>query len=277
MSVRTERLVAASLWAVTLCVVGVFVAIVLDLAVQGVHSIGAGYLTDAPREAGRAGGIGTVLVGTLWILAVALATAVPVGLGAALYLTEVSRLPRFTRVVRMSLDVLAGVPSIVFGLFGLAFFVDLLGLGWSIAAGGLTLGCMVLPLFVRAAEEGLRAVSASQRAGAAALGLSHGATLWHVVLPQAAPGLTAALVLSLGRALAETAAAMFTAGAAVRMPSSLSDSARTLAYHVYILAVEVPGGMPRACAAALVLVAVVLAVNLLARALLDAALGRSVS
>jgi ABC-type phosphate transport system permease subunit len=136
-----------------------------------------------------------------------------------------------TRWVRRSLELLAGVPSIVCGLFGLAFFGEYLGWGWSILSGGMTLACMILPLLIRSAEESLRAVPQSLRHGAAALGLSKRAELWHLTLPAAVPGITAGLVLSIGRALAETAALLFTAGSAIRMPESWFDSARALSYH----------------------------------------------
>jgi phosphate transport system permease protein len=185
-----------------------------------------------------------------------------VGLGTAVWLAELSTAdPAFAGVVRRSLDILAGVPSIVFGLFGLAFFGQFLGWGWSILSGGLTLACMILPVLVRSTEESLRAVPQSLRQGAAALGLSRRTALWQLTLPAAAPGIAAGLMLSLGRALAETAALLFTAGAATRMPTSLFDSARSLSYHIYLLAIEVPGGQARAYASAVVLVALGLTLN----------------
>jgi phosphate transport system permease protein len=257
-----ERLVAGGLWAVALAVIAIFAWIVGDLLVHGAMQITPAFLLQPPRQAGRAGGISTVLIGTLYIVGVALGSALPVGLGTAVWLAELSTADTaFARVVRRSLDILAGVPSIVFGLFGLAFFGQFLGWGWSILSGGLTLACMILPVLVRSTEESLRAVPQSLCQGAAALGLSRRAELWQLTLPAAATGIAAGLMLSLGRALAETAALLFTAGTATRMPTSLLDSARSLSYHIYLLAIEIPGGQARAYASAVVLVTLGLTLN----------------
>jgi phosphate transport system permease protein len=228
------------------------------------------FLVEAPADAGRAGGIGPILVSTGLILAVCLAASVPIGAATAILLAEFSRGTGWIgRVVRRSLDVLAAVPSIVFGLFGNAVFSVYLGLGFSILAGGLTLACMVLPLLIRSMEEGLRAVPDDYRQAAAALGLSHAATLSRVLLPAATPGLVVGLVLGIGRALAETAALLFTSGYVARMPGSLLDSGRALSVHVYDLAMNVPGGTGHAYATALVLVGLLLSVNLITIRLAD--------
>jgi phosphate transport system permease protein len=159
------------------------------------------------------------------------------------------------------------VPTIVFGLFGMAFFCETLRLGWSILAGGLTLACMILPTLICSAEEALLAVPKTLREAAAALALPRTTTLRTLILPAAMPGITAGVLLGIGRAAAETAAVMFTAGAAIRMPDSLFASARSLSYHVYLLAIEVPGGQSRAYASGAVLVSLLLGINLVARAL----------
>jgi phosphate transport system permease protein len=258
-----ETLAAGALWSAAFAVLGAFGWILGDILLRGAADLDWAYLSEAPRRAGREGGILSVLVSTAALAAVALAVAVPLGLACAAYLAEFTRRGGGPgRWIRRSLDVLAGVPSIVFGLFGLAFFGQFLGWGWSILSGGFTLACMVLPLLVRSAEEGLRAVPAEWRRGCDALGLSKAAALRRILLPAAAPGILAGLILGLGRALAETAAVMYTAGASLRMPRSLLDPGRSLAYHVYILSVEVPGGASRAYAAALVLMLVLLATNL---------------
>jgi phosphate transport system permease protein len=256
-------------WVVALGVIGIFVWIVGDVFCRGVQHLSFDFLVHPPQHAGRSGGISTILVGTLYILGVAFGTALPIGLGAAILLAEFSSTTEAcTRWVRRSLDLLAGVPSIIFGLFGLAFFGEYLGWGWSILSGGMTLACMILPLLIRSAEESLRAVPQGLRHGAAALGLSKRAAVWHLTLPAAAPGITAGVVLSIGRALAETAALLFTAGSAIRMPDSWFDSARALSYHIYLLAVEVPGGQGRAYASAVVLVMLLLMINGLAMVLM---------
>jgi phosphate transport system permease protein len=255
-----------------------------DSAAGGVHSVVEfaerilQFLTAAPMRAGRAGGIGPILVSTGLILSVCMAASLPIGLGTAMLLSEfVTAGNRFGRLVRRSLDVLAGVPSIVFGLFGNAVFCRLLGLKFSILAGGLTLACMVLPLLIRAAEEGFRAVPASQRQAAAALGLSRWSTVFRVVVPQAVPGVVVGLVLGIGRALAETAALIFTSGYVDRMPQSVFDSGRSLSIHIYDLSMNVPGGDRNACASALVLIVILVLVNATAQWLAVRFLHRGVS
>ena len=266
---RRRDLVAGALVAgAALAATAALGALLLDVVVQGGPHVDLAFLTEGVRDAGRAGGIAPILVSTLAILAVTLVATLPLGVGAAVHLAEYAPpAARSTRLLRTLLDVLAGVPSIVFGLFGLAFFADALGLGFSVLSGGLTLACMVLPLFVRLVEAGLRAVPDELRDNAAALGISRATTLRTIVLPEALPALGGALVLSLGRALAETAALLFTAGYVTRMPASLFDSGRSLSVHVYDLAMNVPGGDERAYATAFVLVVLVLGLNAAAFAL----------
>ena len=257
-----DRLLTAAVWTSVAAVAAVFFWILGDLVVRGAGRLSWAFLTEAPRDAGRAGGIGTILVSTLLILLVCLAVALPIGLGSAILLSEFAPpSSRFGRVVRRSLDVLAGIPSIVFGLFGTAFFCAWLGLGFSILSGGLTLACMVLPILIRATEEGFRSVPDDYRLGAAALGMSRTRTIFQLLLPTALPGLLVGLVLGIGRALAETAALLFTSGYVDRMPASLHDSGRSLSIHIYDLSMNVAGGEPNACATALVLVVLLLAIN----------------
>lgn len=243
----------------------VFIWILSDLVRGGISHLSWGFLTESPRNAGRSGGIGPILVSTLWILLVALLAALPLAWTTAILLAEfVSSSSRFGLAVRFSLQVLAGVPSIIFGLFGNAFFSIYLGMGFSILAGGLTLACMLLPILVSTAEAGLRAVPQSYRLSAAALGMSRTATLFHLLLPSAAPALAAGLLLGIGRAIAETAALIFTSGYVDRMPGSLLDSGRALALHIFDLSMNVPGGDQPAYASALVLVSLLLGINILA-------------
>ncbi len=257
-----DRLAAACVWLAALAVTAAFLWILGDLVRHGAGQLSWSFLVDAPSSAGRAGGIGPILVSTAWILAVCLAVSLPLGFGTAVLLAEVaSPGGAFGRLVRRSLDVLAGVPSIVFGLFGNAFFCIYLGLGFSILSGGLTLACMVLPILIRSTEEGLRAVPQEYRLGGAALGLRRSRILFYLLLPAATPGLVAGVVLGFGRAIAETAALIFTSGYVDRMPGSLHDSGRALSIHIYDLGVNIPGGEPNAYATALVLVAILLVTN----------------
>ncbi len=260
------RLSKTGLWAWTAAlVVSLALGWVLwDVIYHGVGQWSWHYFTTAPSNAGRDGGIASILISTLLILGICLFTAVPLGLGCALFLSE-SFLGqgRSGRWVRTSLDATAAVPSIVFGLFGNAFFAHALGLGFSLWSGGLTLACMVLPLFIRSVEAALRAVPQEQRLAAAALDLSLFTRVISLFLPTAAPGIFAGFALSLGRAMAETAALLFTSGYVLRMPESLYDSGRSLAVHIFDLAMNVPGGEQRANAAGASLVAISLLLHLL--------------
>ncbi|MBC1222131.1 phosphate ABC transporter permease PstA [Nostoc sp. UCD121] len=250
------------LWAIALFVTAVFCWILGDIVWHGVGQISWEFLTTEPRNAGREGGIAPILISTCLILGVCMAVSLPLGVGTAVLLAEFTATESvFGRLVRRSLDVLAGVPSIVFGLFGNAFFSIRLGLGFSILSGGLTLACMVLPILIRSTEAGFRSVPADYRLGAAALGLSRTTTLWKLLLPAATPGLVVGLVLGIGRAIAETAALIFTSGYVDRMPESLLDSGRSLSIHIFDLSMNVAGGDANAYASALVLLILLLLVN----------------
>ncbi|MEO0867153.1 MAG: phosphate ABC transporter permease PstA [Cyanobacteria bacterium J06642_11] len=252
-------------WGTALGVSAVFLWVMGSILAQAAGHISVSFLLAEPMNAGREGGIAPILVSTLLILAVCLVTALPLGIATALLLAEFTVSDRnLSRWVRRSLDFLAGVPSIVFGLFGSVFFSQVLGLGFSILSGGLTLACMVLPLLIRSTEEGLRSLPASYRQGAAALGLSKTTTLFKILLPAALPGLMVGIVLSMGRALAETAALIFTSGYVDRFPESLLDSGRSLSIHIFDLSMNVPGGDNNAAASALVLIVLLLILNGLA-------------
>ncbi len=236
-----------------------------DILWRGLSGLSWSFLLSEPLDAGRSGGIGPILVATVLILMVALATALPIGLASAIWLNEYTRPGTATGAwVGASLDILAGVPSIVFGLFGYAFFGLFLGLGFSILSGGLTLACMILPLLIRTTESGLAALGQDWRQAGAALGMTRAGLLRQVLLPAAAPALGAGLMLSIGRATAETAALLFTSGYVTRMPESLSDSGRALSVHIYDLAMNVTGGDTAAYASALVLIVLILFINALA-------------
>jgi len=243
-------------------VLGLLAWLLVDLMARGWSSLSWSFVTEAPRNAGREGGISTILVATGWILLVALASALPLGLGCAIWLNEYTRRDNSAAAaVRVSLDVLAGIPSIVFGLFGFAFFGQFLGFGYAILTGGLTLGCMILPLLIRTIEQGLRALGDDWRQAGAALGMSRFTLLHQVILPATAPAIATGTLLGTGRATAETAALLFTSGYVDRMPESLSDSGRALAVHIYDLTLNVSGGDQAAYASALVLIALIILVN----------------
>lgn len=276
-SASGDRVFLALNYAVAGGVAAVLLWILGDMVWQGVQHLSWEFLTEEPARFGRAGGIAPILVSTLLILLVAILVSVPLGLGTSVWLAEYSRKGGRTAAgIRLSLDVLAGVPSIVFGLFGNAFFCRFLGMDSSILAGGLTLACMILPIFIRTCELGLAAVNNDWRLAAAGLGMSRISVIWHVLIPAAAPAIVAGMMLGIGRATAETAALIFTSGYVDRMPESLLDSGRALSVHIYDLTMNVSGGDAAAYASALVLVVLIVLINTLAVALSDRWLTRRI-
>jgi len=259
-----NRLATLLIWLSAILITVVFIVLMLDLVRHGWAGLSLSYLFDSPLDAGRRGGIGPIMVSTGLILALAIIVAAPLSLATAALLTEFSQKNSFfSRFIERSLDVLASVPSIVFGLFGNAFFCVYLGLGFSILSGGLTLACMALPILIRTFSEGLRAAPDDYRLAAAALGLSRTAALRHFLLPTATPALMAGLMLGIGRAMAETAALIFTSGYVDRMPESLMDSGRALSIHIYDLSMNVAGGDANANSAALILISLLFMINTL--------------
>ena len=274
----SDRVFTAAIWSAAAFVAAAFLWLLGDLLWRGMAHLSWSFLVTEPTNAGRSGGIAPILVSTVLILAVALAAALPFGLGVAVWLAEYTRQGgALGNAVRLSLDVLAGVPSIVFGLFGNAFFCVFLGLGFSILSGGLTLACMILPIFIRTSEAGISAVRADWRHGAAALGMTRAAALRHILLPAATPAIIAGLVLGIGRATAETAALIFTSGYVDRMPESLADSGRALSVHIYDLSMNVTGGDGAAYASALTLIALIVIINTSAFAWSDRWLSRRIT
>lgn len=249
-------------WLTAVLVTAIFLWILNDIFWHGISHLSWQFITTEPVNAGREGGIAPILVSTLMIMVVCMVVSIPIGVGTAVLLAEFTPIDSmFGGLVRRSLDVLAGVPSIVFGLFGNVFFCKILGLGFSILSGGLTLACMVLPILIRSTEEGFRAVPQEYRLAAASLGFSRTTTLWEILLPAAVPGLIVGLVLGIGRAIAETAALIFTSGYVDRMPESLLDSGRALSIHIFDLSMNVSGGDGNAYASALILLLLLLLIN----------------
>lgn len=259
---KDELIPIVLVWSSFFIITCIFFWILGDLLWNGLSHLTLDFLYTAPKYSGRAGGIGPILISTLLILAVCLIVSLPLGLGAAIALTEfVPHRGFFARTVRRSLDILSGVPSIVFGLFGNALFCKMMGLGFSILSGGLTLACMVLPLLIRSIEEGLRSVPKDYKLSATALGLSKTSILLKLLIPAATPGLIVGLVLSIGRALAETAALIFTSGYVDRIPTSLMDSGRSLSIHIFDLSMNISGGDAGAYKSSLVLVFLLIVIN----------------
>lgn len=256
-----EKAARAVLWVWSLVILATLVAILFHVLSRGLTALSLDFLLQSPRRAGREGGIFDPLIATAYLSALALLIAVPVGVGSAIYLAEYAGSGPLAGIARFGIDALAGVPSIIYGLFGLSFFVIALRLGWSMLSGALTLALMLLPTIVRAAEEAIRAVPASYREGSLALGATRWQTIRRVVLPSAGSGILTGVVLSLGRAAGETAAVILTAGSSLGIPLTPLDPARTLSVHLYILATE---GLsePRAYGTAASLIIGVLGANL---------------
>lgn len=259
---RAERRLLASVvfgglvWGAAALVLVSFVAIVGDVLRHGLMQVDLAFLTTGPLKSGRAGGIAPILVSTAVVVAIALAVAAPVAVGAAVLLAE--HLPPndpSARRIRTCLGTLAGVPSVVFGLVGNALFCEWMGLGFSLLAGGLTLSLMVLPVIAFVAEQAISGAAEGVRAGAYALGMAQSRVILRVILPAALPGVLGGVALGFGRAITESAALVFTSGYVDRMPDSVFDSGRTLAVHIFDLAMNIPGGDARAYATGAVLLA----------------------
>lgn len=233
----------------------------------GLPHVSWGFLTQPILDMGRSGGILPAIVGTLMMVLVAVGIAAPLGVASAIYLAEYTVEGRITRYIRFGINCLAGVPSIIFGLFGFILFVVTLGFGWSVLSGGLSLSAMILPTIIRTSEEALRAVPREYRDVAASLGANRWQVVTRAVLPNALPGVLTGVILGVGRSIEETAVVIFTAGSAVRTPHSLFDSARTMAVHFYILARE-GISQENAYATAAVLICTILIINVSAYTLM---------
>jgi phosphate transport system permease protein len=254
---------------ITYFIVAVIGYILFDILRGGIGTISWKFLTDFPRKSGAEGGIFPVIVGTLCLVVGTIAVALPLGMAAAIYLSEYATQGKLTRTIRLAIVTLAGIPSIVFGLFGLGLFVIFLGFKASILSGSLTLACMILPVIIVSSEEALKAVPRSFREASLALGASKWLTIRKNVLPYALPGMLTGSILGVGRAAGETAPILLTVAAFYlpRLPHSIFDQVMALPYHLYILSTQLPNVdevRPMQYGTALVLIALVLGVNLAA-------------
>jgi len=254
---------------VSFSVVGVLFLILGFIVVRGLPAISWDFLTKMPENGMTEGGILPAIVGTLCLVAGSIIFAFPVGVFSGIYINEYLKESWFKKLVRSMTNNLAGVPSIVFGLFGMALFVDQLDFGDSILAGSMTLGLMVLPVIIRTTEEALKTVDDSMRLGSYALGATKLQTIRKVVLPICYPNIVTGLILSVSRVSGETAPILFTAATYFidRLPNSIFDQVMALPYHLYVLTTsgtDMEKTRPIAYGTALVLIAIVLFVNLLA-------------
>jgi len=262
-----QRLGIGLLVLVTIMVVIPIIAVIGVIIVQGLSAISTEFLFTAPRNGMREGGIWPAIVGTFLLTVGTAIFSVPLGVAIAIYLSEYARDNKFTRTIRLAIINLAGVPSIVYGLFGLGLFVLALGFGSSILAGSLTLAIMTLPVIISTAEEALRSVPQSFRTVSISLGGTKWQTIHKVVLPNALPGIITGVILGLERAAGETAPILFTVSAFYlpTLPDSIFDKTMTLPYHLFVISTQVPG-MPLHLqfGTALVLLVFVLSMTLIA-------------
>ncbi|PIR16785.1 MAG: phosphate ABC transporter, permease protein PstA [Deltaproteobacteria bacterium CG11_big_fil_rev_8_21_14_0_20_49_13] len=263
----TQKIAKSLLFMSTTSAVCALVFVIGFVLAGGFSHISWGFLTEPILDMGREGGILPAIVGTLLMVMVAVGIAAPLGIASAIYLSEYTVEGKLTQAIRFGINCLAGVPSIIFGLFGFILFVVMLGFGWSILSGGLSLAAMILPTIIRTAEEALRSVPSSYRDVAASLGGTRWQVVTRSVLPYALPGILTGVILGIGRSIEETAVVIFTAGSAVQMPTSLFDSARTMSVHFYILAREGISN-DNAYATAAVLICTILVINITAYSLM---------
>jgi phosphate transport system permease protein len=250
---------------ITLSLVGILAYIFF----QGFQAITWDFLTLPPTDSMTRGGIMPAIIGTLYLTVGAISVALPLGVVSAIYLSEYAKQGIFIRVIRVGVNCLAGVPSVVFGLFGLGFFVVFLKFGSSILAGSLTLGILILPTIIGASEEALKAVPQTFREASLALGVSKWQTIYRIVLPTAMPGVLTGAILGVGRAAGETAPIMFTAAAffTAILPKSIFDEVMALPYHIYVLATagtHIEQTRTLQYGTVMVLVALVLGIDLIA-------------
>jgi phosphate transport system permease protein len=264
---QTQRLAVIAISAVAVLVFVPVIAVILYLIISGIGAINWEFLTAMPSNGMKEGGIMPAILGTLILTFGTAIVSMPVSILAAIYLAEYAKDNRLTRTIRMAIVNLAGIPSIVYGLFGLGAFVLAAGFGTSILAGALTLGIMTMPVVISTAEEAINAVPQQFRTVSQSLGATKWQTIRYQVLPHALPGILTGMILGLSRAAGETAPILFTVAAfyVPTLPSSIFDQTMALPYHLYVISTQVPG-MPLIIqyGTALVLLMITLTLTLLA-------------
>jgi phosphate transport system permease protein len=263
----TEYFLISLIRLVTYIVVAIVGYIIIDIFIKGLPTLNWEFISGFPRRSGAEGGILPAIVGTICLVTGAISVALPLGMASAIYLTEYAKQGRFKEIIGLAISTLAGVPSIVFGLFGLGLFVLFFGFGASILSGSLTLAFMILPTIIVSSEEALRAVPVTLREGSLALGASKWQTIARNVLPYALPGMFTGSILGIGRAAGETAPILLTVAAFYlpKLPRSIFDQVMALPYHLYVLATQHPEAekvLPMQYGTALVLLLLVILFNL---------------
>jgi len=259
-----DNILNAFVWAAAALTVGFLFWIIWYILSNGLQHVDWNFITDNYTRTGEEHGIFPMIVATIYMVIASIAVAAPLGIMTAIYLTEYAKVgSKLVKVIRFCTESLAGIPSIIFGLFGMTFFVAILGLGFSILSGALTLSILILPVIIRTTEEALMAVPQTYREGSYGLGASKIYTIWRLILPSAMPGILTSVILSIGRVIGESAPVFLTAGMVARIPDSLLDSGRTLTVHLYKLTTELftIEEWNQAYGTATVLIVVVLLIN----------------
>lgn len=256
------------IWTAAAITVSFLLWVVWYIISNGLSHVNWDFISSNYTTIGETSGIWPMIVSTLYMVAASIGVAAPLGIMTAIYLTEYAQVgSRLVKVIRFCTESLAGIPSIIYGLFGMTFFVVVLGFGYSILSGALTLSILILPVIIRTTEEALMAVPQTYRESSYGLGASKIYTIWRLILPSAMPGIVTAIILSVGRVIGESAPVFMTAGMVARIPESLLDSGRTLTVHLYKLTQELYTihEWNQAYATATVLIVLVLCINLITK------------
>lgn len=263
MKKKKDIILDALVWLSAIFTVGVLVLIVGFIFINGIKLITPSFIFNN-YSAGGNSGIMPMILTTLYMVGLSILIATPIGVLGAVYLHEYAKQGKVVQMIRFATESLAGIPSIVYGLFGGIFFVVVLGFNYSILAGALTVSIIILPVIIRTTEESLKTVPLSYREASLGLGATKFQTLYKVIIPSAMPGVLSGLILSMGRVIGESAAILLTAGTVAQMPNSVFDSARTLTVQAYLVTKE-EGNIAQATAIGIVLVIIILALNTIAK------------
>lgn len=258
-----ENLLKSLLWLSAIITVSVLVGILGFIFLKGYKNISLDFIIKDYSASGN-GGVLPMIVSTLYTVFISIIIATPIGVLAAVYLTEYAKQGKIVKIIRFSTESLSGIPSIVYGLFGSIFFVITLNLKYSLLSGSLTVAIIILPVIIRTTEEALKSVPPSYKEASLGLGATKFQTLYKVILPSAIPGILVGIILSIGRVIGESAAILLTAGTVAKMPKGIMSSARTLTVQAYLTTQEA-GNIEEAAAVGIVLIVVILALNILAK------------
>lgn len=259
---RSQKIMNSVLIFSGVLTISVLVIILVFILIEGLPAINLEFIFGSVKDQGRSGGILPIIVSSLYVTLISVLIAAPLGVGAAIYVVEYAENRKLVNVIRFGAETLASIPSIVFGLFGFAFFVMFLKMGWSVFSAGLVLAIMAIPTIFQVVEVSLRSVPSTYKEGSYGLGATKWQTICNVILPAAIPGIVTGIILAMTRAISEAAAVMYTVGSSVSMPISMFDPGRPLPLHLYILATE-GISLQNAFATAAVLVIIVMVITFL--------------